>query len=260
MFGNNLDNGVNNERIYRETKADLMDSTTNRTISTLMSNRNYEEDITMENTTYNEQSANSNALASRNEPMNTAEVIPSLGETFARKSKEPQTVFNKLTISPEYYERLFNEEALEKIYSEELVGKESFRFNPNKTKISDLTHWRIDDGFGIISIRSIPSGFFYKNGSSPIGYKARLGYSKSLKRNICIVKFFNGKYVVPDYLFFRGYLFKENKPFSRNFNLSYVTVANLLSFDSTSEYPDSKACDSIFQLLALSLMGELNNH
>ncbi len=55
MFGNNFYNGVNNERIYRETKADLTDSTT----STQMSNRNYEEEITMENTTYNEQSTNS---------------------------------------------------------------------------------------------------------------------------------------------------------------------------------------------------------
>ena len=256
MFGNNYDNGVNNERIYRETKADLTDSTT----STQMSNRNYEEETTMENTTYNEQSANSNALANRNEPMNTAKVIPSLGETFARKNKDPKTVFYKLTISPEYHERLFNEEALEKIYNEELVGRESFRFNPNKTKISDLTNWRVDDGFGIISIRSTPSGFYYKDGSSPIGFKARLGYSQSLKRNICIVKLFDGKYVVPDYLFFRGYLFKAKKQFSRNFNLSYVTVANLLSYDSTSEFPDSEACDSFFQLLALSLMGELDNH
>lgn len=260
MFGNNYDNGVNNERAYRETKADLTDSTTSRTTSIQMSNQNYEEEITMENTTYNEQSANSNALANRSEPMNTTEVIPSLGETFARKNKNPQTVFNKLTIPLGNYEDLFSEEELEKIYNEELVGKESFRFNPNKTKISDLTGWRVDEGFGIISIRSTPGGFYYKDGSSPIGFKARLGYSQSLKRNICIVKFFNGKYAVPDYLFFRGYLLKEKKQFSRNFNLSYATVANLLSYDSTSEYPDSEACDSFFQLLVLSLMGELDNH
>ncbi len=260
MFGNNINN-PNGERIFHEIRTNLTESATNRTCIIPMHNRTDEEEFIMEHENYNEQLTNSFGLAEHIDFMSTSGAkLLSLDEAFAKNKNDHKSIFNRLTISDNDHKNLFNEDILKHVYDKELDGKKAFRFNPNKTQISDLTGWKVDDGCGIISIQSTPSGFFYTDGISPIGFKARLGYSQSLKRNICIAKLFTGRFVVPDYLFFRGYLIKEKKNFSRNFNLSYVTVADYFSFDATSEYPDSEACDTFFQLLALALMGELDNH
>lgn len=260
MFGNNINNS-NDERTIHDARTDLTESITNRTGIIPMHNRTDEEDFIMEHKNYNEQPTNSFGIAEHIDLTSTSGANPlSLDEAFAKNNNDPKSIFNKLTIPDNDHKDLFNEDILKYVYDKELGGKDVFRFNPNKTQISDLTGWQVDDGIGIISIRSTPNGFSYTDGASPIGFKARLGYSQSLKRKICIVKLFNGRFVVPDYLFFRGYLIHKKKDFSRNFNLSYVTVADHFSFDATSEYPDSEACDYFFKILALALMGELDNH
>lgn len=256
MFGNNINNS-NDERTIHDARTDLTESITNRTGIIPMYNRTDKGEFIMEREDYNGQSANSFGLV---EHIDSEVRLPSLDEAFAKNTKDPKSILNRLTISDNDYKRLFDEARLKHVYTKELDGKDAFRFSPNKTQISDLTGWKVEDGIGIISIRSTPIGFSYTDGASPIGFKARLGYSQSLKRKICIVKLFNGRFVVPDYLFFRGYLIHKKKDFSRNFNLSYVTVADHFSFDATSEYPDSEACDYFFKILALALMGELDNH
>lgn len=255
MFGNNNIN-TNGERITHEVRTDLTESSTNRTGIIPMHNRTDEEEFIRERENYNEQSANSFELV---EHIDSEVRLPSLDEAFVKNTKDPKSILNRLTISDNDHKRLFDEALLKHVYTKELDGKDAFRFSPNKTQVSDLTGWRVEDGIGIISIRSTPIGFSYTDGASQIGFKARLGYSQSLNRKICIVKFFNDRFVVPDYLFFRGYLISDKKSFSRNFNLSYVTVADHFSFDATSEYPDSEACDYFFKILALALMGELDN-
>lgn len=260
MFGNNINN-TNDERTIYDAQTDLTESITNRTGIIPMYNRTDEEELIMEHENYNEQSTNSFGLAEHIDFTSTSGAkLLSLDEAFAKNNKNPKSIFNRLTISDNDHKHLFNQDILKHVYGKELDGKDVFRFSPNKTQISDLTGWKVDDGCGIISIRSTPIGFSYTDGASQIGFKARLGYSQSLKRKICIVKFFNDRFVVPDYLFFRGYLISDKKNFSRNFNLSYVTVADHFSFDATSEYPDSEACDYFFKILALALMGELDNH
>lgn len=183
---------------------------------------------------------------------------PRLEELFEVPSRKPLKVKNILTLSDDDPKKSLGQDKLKKIYNKEPVGSNAFRFSSIKVHMSDLKRFEVINGTGVISISGSTIGFLYgQTGNSNITFKARLGYSKSLKCSLCIVKTTEDHYTVPDYLIFRGKIVNPKKDLYRTFHLAYAAVEDFFDYNVNAEYISHKAGDFFFRVLALGLLGGL---